>query len=46
MAVAVRLMGAEDAPAVAELSTQLGYSSSEAEIRRRFVRLGDGDDAI
>lgn len=46
MAVEVRWMNADDAPAVAELTTQLGYPSSEAAIRRRFQGLGREDDAL
>jgi ribosomal protein S18 acetylase RimI-like enzyme len=35
-AFVIRQMRPEDAPAVAELTTQLGYPTTEAEIKRRF----------
>ena len=42
---AVRQMRAEDAPAVAALTTQLGYASTEDEIRRRYDLIKDRWDA-
>ena len=42
---AIRQMRAEDAAAVAALTTQLGYPSTEDEIRRRYDLLKDRWDA-
>ena len=43
--VAVRQMHPEDAAAVAALTTQLGYPSTEDEIRRRYDLIKDRSDA-
>ena len=43
--IAVRQMRAEDASAVASLTTQLGYASTEDEIRRRYDLIKDRWDA-
>ena len=45
LTVAVRQMRPEDAGAVAKLVTQLGYPSTEDEIRRRFDLIKDRWDA-
>ena len=45
LTVAVRQMRPEDAGAVARLVTQLGYPSTEDEIRRRFDLIKDRWDA-
>lgn len=45
MTVAVRQMRPEDAGAVATLVTQLGYTSSDDEIRRRYDLIKDRWDA-
>ena len=43
--VTIRPMRADDARAVAQLTTQLGYPATEDDIRRRYDRLGDRSDA-
>ena len=43
--VAIRQMVTEDAAAVAELTSQLGYPSSESDIRRRYDLIKDRADA-
>ena len=45
VSVVVRQMRPEDAAAVAELTTQLGYPSTEDEISRRYDRIKDRSDA-
>ena len=45
LTVAVRQMRPEDASAVATLTTQLGYPSTEDEIRRRYDLIKDRWDA-
>src|SRR5687768_10539013 len=45
MTVVVRQMRPEDAGAVADLTTQLGYASTEDEIRRRYDLIKDRWDA-
>jgi GNAT superfamily N-acetyltransferase len=45
LTVAVRPMRADDASAVAALTTQLGYPSTEDEIRRRYDLIKDRWDA-
>jgi GNAT superfamily N-acetyltransferase len=45
LTVAVRQMRAEDASAVAALTTQLGYPSTDDEIRRRYDLIKDRWDA-
>jgi len=45
-AVSVRPMLAADIPAVAALSGQLGYPSTEEQVRRRFERLGTRGDRV
>lgn len=45
LTVAVRQMEPADAAAVADLTTQLGYAATEAEIRRRFDLIKDRSDA-
>jgi GNAT superfamily N-acetyltransferase len=42
---AIREMTAEDAASVAELTSQLGYPSSESAIRRRYEFIKDRSDA-
>ena len=44
-AVALRQMRPEDIPAVAKLTTQLGYPATEDEIRRRYDLIKDRWDA-
>jgi GNAT superfamily N-acetyltransferase len=43
--VVIRQMRAEDAPVVAELTSQLGYPATESEIRRRYDLIKDRWDA-
>lgn len=45
LTVTVRQMRPEDAAAVANLTTQLGYAATEAEIRRRYDLIKDRWDA-
>lgn len=45
LTVAVRQMQADDAAAVADLTTQLGYPATESQIRRRYDLIGDRSDA-
>jgi GNAT superfamily N-acetyltransferase len=42
----VRRLTAEDAPAVAELSEQLGYPGSAEELRKRIERLARSEDRV
>ena len=42
--VIVRPMRSEDAPRVANLTTQLGYPSTDADISRRFQLIGERSD--
>jgi len=43
----IRTMTPADAPAIARLTTQLGYPSEPADIERRFALIaGDPDDAV
>jgi ribosomal protein S18 acetylase RimI-like enzyme len=44
-AVTIRQMRFEDAAAVAQLTTQLGYPATEEEIRRRYDLIKDRSDA-
>jgi ribosomal protein S18 acetylase RimI-like enzyme len=45
LTVGIRQMHAEDADAVATLTTQLGYPATESEIRRRYDLIKDRWDA-
>jgi len=45
MSVAVRPMRLEDAPAVTDLSRQLGYPTTVALVRNRFGVIADRRDA-
>lgn len=46
MTIDVREMVRADAPAVAELSAQLGYKATPAEVTRRFMRLQQTNDGF
>ena len=43
--VSIRQMGADDSTAVANLATQLGYASTDAQIRRRYELIKDRPEA-